>query len=222
MLLCFVVYLLVGASGYLYGVVRCDRGIVPGDALQMYPEGGVDVIVARCCIAVSVVASYVTLHFTSSKCLEDVLLRRGRRSGGGGGGGADEGRGGGVDGAVGRKGKKVGNSSQGQGQEQEQVQKHGGFSPKQRAVEVVVFLAVTVGLSMVVQQLDLVLGVMGSVTVVPFMFVVPGLMQAELDRGRDRAGGACLLSLKGRHTGHALAALGAALSVAGLVVTLAG
>ena len=75
---------------------------------------------------------------------------------------------------------------------------------------------------MVVQQLDLVLGVMGSVTVVPFMFVVPGLMQAELDRGRDRAGGACLLSLKGRHTGHALAALGAALSVAGLVVTLAG
>ena len=35
MLLCFVVYLLVGASGYLYGVVRCDRGVVPGDAAQV-------------------------------------------------------------------------------------------------------------------------------------------------------------------------------------------
>merc|ERR1711879_503592 len=114
--------MLIGFAGLCYAVIeRVDSGhelgVVPGDALQMFPNTP-RAVIARFSISISVIASYITLHFTSSKCLEDLLVS---------------------------------------GQQ-------GGFTARQRLIEVVVFLACTVGASMVIKDLDLVLGVMGSLT----------------------------------------------------------
>jgi hypothetical protein len=58
---------------------------------------------------------------------------------------------------------------------------------------------------------------MGSITVVPFMFIVPGLLQIKIDK--DFHAFPCT-SMKSKYNGYALVGLGTALSIAGLVVTL--
>jgi len=165
--ICFVIYVMVGGSGYLYGA-SAAVGDIPGDALVMFPNGA-DVVIARFCIAISVSASYLTLHFTSSKCLEDLVLPIGSE----------------------------------------------GFSGKQRSVEVLLFLSTTVGISMVVKDLDVVLGVMGSVTVIPIMFILPGFMLLKLDLKST-----CLFSIKSRFAAYTLIGCGICMAVAGLAVTL--
>jgi hypothetical protein len=40
MLVCFGIYIVVGVSGYIYGTVNTSDGVVPGDALLMFPNGG--------------------------------------------------------------------------------------------------------------------------------------------------------------------------------------
>jgi amino acid permease len=75
---CFVVYALCGICGLFYGVATqyldsndpTQAGTVPGDALKMYPSGPIDVIMARFCIAISVVGSYTTLHFSARVCFQ--------------------------------------------------------------------------------------------------------------------------------------------------------
>jgi amino acid permease len=114
---------------------------------------------------------YITLHFTSSRCLEDLIIEGGSKR---------------------------------------------GFNMKQRVVEVVCYLGVTVGTAMFVKELDVVLGVMGSCTVIPFMFVIPGLLQLQLDKDSKQ-----ILSIKSRASGWMLIILGCILSVAGLYVTIA-
>lgn len=134
--MCFIIYVLCGVCGTYYGVATKYNdgsdpkmiGVVPGDALKMFPEAPADVILARFCIAISVVGSFTTLHFSARICLQDLLVK---------------------------------------GQE-------GGFTPRQRLFEIAIYLLCTVGVSMVLKQLDFVLDIVGAGAVIPFMFVFPG------------------------------------------------
>ena len=186
------------------GVPVESWGQAPGDVLQMFPRGDLDVATARVCIVLSVVGSYVTLHFAARSCLEDLLLTRAQSrarpgsrprararsaSGGGGGAAAAGGGSGGGDGG-------------------------GRFSPVQNAAEILVYLVGTVAVAMVVTKLDLVLDFIGSTTIIPLMFVFPGWLQLKMD-------GNCaeVLSLRGRYNGPVLITIGGVFSVCGFLVT---
>ena len=65
MAICFSVYVVVGLSGYIFAVLEVPGGVVPGDGLQKFPDD-IDVIIARFCIAISVIASYVVVWCASS------------------------------------------------------------------------------------------------------------------------------------------------------------
>jgi amino acid permease len=81
----------------------------------------------------------------------------------------------------------------------------------------VFFLVTTVGVSMVLKQLDLVIDLVGSVAVIPFMFVFPGLLAQKLDGQSEE-----VFSLKGKYNGSIMIGLGIVLACAGLGVTIAG
>lgn len=176
---CAIVYVLCGVCGYYYGVAQkysdpgntdpSKVGIIPGDALKMFPDGPIDVILARFCIAISVVGSFTTLHFSARICLQDLVVK---------------------------------------GQE-------GGFTPRQRIYEIFIYLLCTVGVSMVLKELDFVLDLVGSVAIIPFMFVYPGMLAIQMDGNNKEC-----FSLKGKYNGYIMIILGVVLSIAGLAVTL--
>jgi hypothetical protein len=171
----------------------------------MFPRGALDVTIARVCIVVSVVGSYVTLHFAARACLEDLLLTRAQsraRPGPRARARARSAAAGAAAGAAGAAGGGVGDGG-------------GGFSPVQNAAEISVYLVGTVAVAMVVTKLDLVLDFIGSTTIMPLMFVFPGWLQLKMD-------GDCaeVLSLRGRYNGPVLIAIGGVLSVCGFLVTV--
>merc|ERR1712083_1250394 len=52
-----------------------------------------------------------------------------------------------------------------------------GFTPWQFSCEIITYVACTLAVAMVVTELDAVLGIVGSIAAIPFMFVFPGLLQ---------------------------------------------
>jgi amino acid permease len=71
---CAIVYIICGIVGYWYvEASHFEDGTVPGNALLMYPPD-IDVAIARVCIAVSVIGSFTTLHFSAFYCWQDLLL----------------------------------------------------------------------------------------------------------------------------------------------------
>jgi len=171
LVVCAAIYILCGISGYFYGVAVDWVQIIPGDCLKMFPST-VDVTIARFCIAISVIASYTTLHFSARVCLEDLFKAFGWIS-------------------------------------------EDGFTNRQRVSEIFAYVAFTVAVSMVVTELDTVLGVVGSVAVIPFMFVFPGMLQMKIDDSK------ILFSLKNRYNGLALIVLGITMAIAGFVSAMA-
>ena len=150
LLFCCLIYMAVGLSGYVYGVAEqvssssaSSLGVVPGDALRMFPPTPA-ATAARFAIAVAVVGAYVSVHFTTRTCIEDLLakllllqsrshstmppLRRNRNK-------SEQGRdnkGGARDSSSDdTDGRSSGNSDKFE------------FTPRQRLVEVLCFLAVT-------------------------------------------------------------------------------
>ena len=67
---CFIIYVCCGLCGLLFGVASRYKTI-PGDALMMFPSE-VDVTIARFCTVCSVIASYVSLHFSARVCIQDL------------------------------------------------------------------------------------------------------------------------------------------------------
>jgi amino acid permease len=169
MFACMAIYIMCGLSGYFYGIAMEEIQIIPGDCLKMYPSS-FDVTIARFCIAVSVIASYTTLHFSARVIVEDLL-------------------------------KSMGLISQ------------DGFVPRQFLYEIIVFVVCTVGVALVVQELDTVLGIVGSIAAIPFMFVFPGMLQTRIDTCK-------CFSLTSKYNGIALIVLGCSLAVAGFASTI--
>jgi amino acid permease len=82
LLFCASVYIICGLVGYWYteahkynGEDGDKPGTVPGNVLLIYPPE-IDVAIARICIAVSVVGSFTTLHFSGFYCWQDLLVKK--------------------------------------------------------------------------------------------------------------------------------------------------
>jgi hypothetical protein len=144
-------------------------GLVNGDALMMFPLSA-PVSVARFFIAGSVVGSFTSLHFSARACWMDLLLSKHSTSNPH----ADE---------ASSSGSSSSSSSSSR------------FTFRQQLCEIGFFLAVTVGPALFLKELDMVLDLVGSMAVIPFMFVFPGALQVKMDGDgeHDKAIGYCMI-----------------------------
>jgi len=73
---CCFVYISCGLVGYWYSQAHLfEDGTVPGNALKIYPPD-IDVAIARICIAISVIGSFTSLHFSAFHCFQDLLAKK--------------------------------------------------------------------------------------------------------------------------------------------------
>jgi amino acid permease len=83
---CGILYAIFGIVGYIYCAVSTTytdsndgSSIPPGDILKALPKTAVDVTIARFSIAISVISSYVGLHFGVRTVFQDLLLKEGQQ-----------------------------------------------------------------------------------------------------------------------------------------------
>jgi len=91
------------------------------------------------------------------------------------------------------------------------------FNSRQLALENVAFVSGTMGVSLVVTQLDVVLNFVGALACMPFMFCIPGMLLHTMDGGNMVAK---LGSLKYRHNGMAFIIFGIMASLAALTTCI--
>jgi hypothetical protein len=78
---CAFIYTICGTLGYFYDVLLPYKpstdlstwGFVNSDALQIFAAQK-DVEIARLCIAISVIGSFVNAHFAARVCIVDLLV----------------------------------------------------------------------------------------------------------------------------------------------------
>jgi hypothetical protein len=75
---CAGFYTSFGVFGYIYCALHAPLTTYPpGDILSAFPANLADVAVARFGIAISVISSYVALHFGARTCIQDLVLPQG-------------------------------------------------------------------------------------------------------------------------------------------------
>jgi len=177
---CAFVYISCGFFGYLYTEVhRYNDGIVPGNALLIYPPE-IDVALARLSIAVSVVGSFTTLHFSAFYCFQDLLAKVQP--------GTDKAK----------------------------------FTPTEALAERVTFIGVCTAVALGVKNLDVVVDITGAISVIPMVFIIPGMLQLRLHDLIDSDDDVKIpfYDLRSRFCGWFLIVLGVAMGVSSLAVII--
>ena len=171
---------------------------MPGDILQIYAAGDlpIDIVLVKLCISVSVVSSYVSLHFAARTCIQDLVLRHGICPAA-------------LCGPA-TSGARVGNAKGA-------AEKQRKFTFRQLVAEALVYLTSTMAVALAVEKLDVVLNFTGAIACVPFMFIFPGLLLLKLDCNNTTDG---FGSLRWRYNGYIFIVFGAAVCLVSVTTSV--